>query len=71
MRAALDWLDLCGVHRTGSGLARFTALRYTSRAETFAGHPYPNGPLVLEAVVSTLECRAATVPEGTGSGLQF
>jgi lipopolysaccharide transport system ATP-binding protein len=48
-----DWLELAGVHRTGSGAARFTALRYTSRDEAFAGHPYPNGPLVLEVVVDS------------------
>jgi len=51
-----DWLELGGVHRSGSGLARFTALRYTSRVEAFAGHPYPNGPLLLElAIDSTTE----------------
>jgi lipopolysaccharide transport system ATP-binding protein len=48
-----DWVELGGVPRSGSGVARFTALRYTSRDEAFAGHPYPNGPLVLEAVVDS------------------
>jgi lipopolysaccharide transport system ATP-binding protein len=46
-----DWLELGGVHRTGSGVARFAAVRYTSRDEAFAGHPYPNGPLVVELAV--------------------
>ena len=53
-----DWLELGGVHRTGSGVARFAAVRYTSRDEAFAGHPYPNGPLVVElAVDATAELR--------------
>jgi lipopolysaccharide transport system ATP-binding protein len=48
-----DWLDLSGVHRSGNGLARFSALRYTSRNEAFAGHAYPDGPLEFEAVVES------------------
>jgi len=46
-----DWIDLAGVHRAGSGQARFGSIRYTSRAPEYAGHPYPGGALEFEVSI--------------------
>jgi lipopolysaccharide transport system ATP-binding protein len=51
-----DWIDLAGVHRAGTGEARFTAVRYTSHAVEYASHPYPGGSLQVDV---TLEATAA------------
>ena len=48
-----DWIDLAGVHRAGTGQARFAALRYSSRNSAYAGYPYPGGPLEFELAIES------------------
>ncbi|HEX6104528.1 MAG TPA: ATP-binding cassette domain-containing protein, partial [Gemmatimonadales bacterium] len=50
-RGPEDWIELAGLHRAGTGTARFTAVRYTSGSPEFAGHPYPGGPLEFELAI--------------------
>jgi hypothetical protein len=46
------WIDLSTATRTGSGVSRFTALRYTSLDPGLDGRAYPGGPLQLTVKVS-------------------
>ena len=46
-----DWIDLAGVHRAGTGEARFAMVRYSSGSPEFAGHAYPGGALAFELAI--------------------
>jgi lipopolysaccharide transport system ATP-binding protein len=41
------WIDLAGVDRTGSGVARTLMARYWSDLDEAGGQPYPDGPLTI------------------------
>ena len=49
------WTALADADRTGSGEARFTALRYASGNDEVGSYPYPWGPLTVEMDVTALE----------------
>lgn len=41
------WIDLSGVQRTGTGVARVVRARYWTDLDTAGGRPYPDGPLTI------------------------
>jgi len=45
--AAGTWIDLSGVARSGSGVARVAQARYWSEGGPGTGQPYPDGPLTV------------------------
>jgi lipopolysaccharide transport system ATP-binding protein len=76
-RAAAEpsqWIDLSGIHRSGSGAARFGSLRYGSGSEAAAGQPYTGGPLEVTVLIEAAEARtvaglALTFYDANGSKL--
>jgi lipopolysaccharide transport system ATP-binding protein len=54
------WIDLTGLHRSGSGEARFHSLRYASGSEAAAGQPYTGGPLEIEVLIEAAEARTVS-----------
>jgi len=54
------WIDLAGLHRSGSGEARFQSLRYGSGSEAAADQPYPGGPLEITVVIEAAEARTVS-----------
>jgi lipopolysaccharide transport system ATP-binding protein len=69
-----DWIDLAGVHRAGSGEARFAAVRYSSRNPEYAGHPYPGGALAFELAIdaqveATVDSMAVNLSSPSGTRL--
>jgi len=58
--AAGSWIDLSGVDRSGSGVARVRQARYRSEGGPGDGQPYPDGPLVITvSIEATAPC---TIP---------
>jgi lipopolysaccharide transport system ATP-binding protein len=47
------WVDVSRLGRGASGGARFAALRFDSRNQDAAGHPYPDGPLWLDVAIDS------------------
>jgi len=58
--AAGAWIDLSGVERSGSGLARVLQARYWSEGGPGGGQLYPDGPLTVVLKVETTA--ACTIP---------
>jgi ABC-type polysaccharide/polyol phosphate transport system ATPase subunit len=54
------WIDLSGVERTGSGIARVVQARYWSEADAGGGQPYPDGPLTIGLAIEA--AAACTIP---------
>ena len=52
-----QWTQLAAADRTGTGEARFTAVRYSSGDETIGGFPYPGGPLTVAMEVQAVDAR--------------
>jgi ABC-type polysaccharide/polyol phosphate transport system ATPase subunit len=50
-----SWIDLTGLSRSGTGLARFHAIRYGSGSETAANQPYTEGPLELDVLIESAD----------------
>jgi ABC-type polysaccharide/polyol phosphate transport system ATPase subunit len=48
------WIDLSGVERRGSGVARVVRARYRSDLEAAGGQPYPDGPLTIGLAIETV-----------------
>jgi lipopolysaccharide transport system ATP-binding protein len=51
--AAGAWIDLSGVERTGTGVARVVQARYRSETDRAGGQPYPDGPLTVGLAIET------------------
>ena len=60
LSSAGAWIDLSGVERTGSGVARVAQAHYWSETDAAAGQPYPDGPLRVELAIETHA--ACTIP---------
>jgi len=54
------WIALTGPRRSGTGEARFRALRYGSGSEAAAGQPYSGGPLELLLDIEAAEARTVS-----------
>ena len=54
------WVDLSGVDRTGTGVARVVQARYRSETEQAGGQPYPDGPITIGLSIETAE--GCTIP---------
>jgi lipopolysaccharide transport system ATP-binding protein len=68
------WIDLSGVERKGTGVARVVRARYRSDLDAAGGQPYPDGPLTIglaiEAVAScTIASLAVTLSDVHGTKL--
>jgi hypothetical protein len=62
LSSAGDWIDLSGVERTGTGVARVTEARYWSETDAAGGQPYPDGPLrVGLAIEAGAACTIASL----------
>ena len=60
--AAGAWIDLSGVERQGSGVARTARARYRSDLDAIGGLPYPDGPLTVTIEVDVTEpCTVASL----------
>lgn len=60
--AAGAWIDLSGVERQGSGVARTLRARYRSDLDAGGGLPYPDGPLTVSLEVDIAEpCTIASL----------
>ena len=71
---AIDWIDVTGRPRTGSGEARFTKVRVSEVAGGVGGQPYPGGPLELTLAIESDAARtvgslAVSVESLTGTKL--
>jgi ABC-type polysaccharide/polyol phosphate transport system ATPase subunit len=56
------WIDLSGVERTGSGLARAVRARYWSELGGAGGRPYPDAPLTIGlGIEATAPCTIASL----------
>jgi ABC-type polysaccharide/polyol phosphate transport system ATPase subunit len=58
--AAGAWIDLSGVDRSGSGMARVQQARFRSEGGPGDGQPYPDGPLTVTLSVEVTA--ACTIP---------
>jgi lipopolysaccharide transport system ATP-binding protein len=52
------WINISNVRRTGTGEARFVAIRYSSLNEAFSFHPYSSGPLEFSLAIESDSCRS-------------
>jgi lipopolysaccharide transport system ATP-binding protein len=68
------WIDLSGVERAGSGVARVVRARYRSDLDDAGGQPYPDGPLTIgltikAAAACTISSLAVTLSDANGTKL--
>jgi lipopolysaccharide transport system ATP-binding protein len=56
-----DWIDLSRAHRSGSGGARFVAVRYYCPNGNTSGQPYSDGPLVVRLLIESNTVRSIDV----------
>ena len=57
--AAGVWVDLSSMARSGSGKARFEALRYSSGNQAIAFQPYQRGPLDVDVAIVSASQRSS------------
>jgi ABC-type polysaccharide/polyol phosphate transport system ATPase subunit len=63
--SARAWIDLSGVDREGSGVARTVRARYWSDLEAAGERPYPDGPLTVSLTVeATAPCTISSLAVG-------
>jgi ABC-type polysaccharide/polyol phosphate transport system ATPase subunit len=55
------WIDLSQTHRSGTGGARFVAVRYYCPDQKTSGQPYSDGPLVVRMLVEADAVRSINV----------
>jgi ABC-type polysaccharide/polyol phosphate transport system ATPase subunit len=72
--AAGAWIDLSGVDRSGTGIARVQQARYRSEGGPGDGQPYPDGPLTVTlnvevAAPCTIPSLAVTLYDTQGTKL--
>ncbi len=70
----MDWIDVTGRPRSGSGEARFTRVRVSEVAGGVGGQPYPGGPLELTLAIESDAARtvgslAVSIESLTGTKL--
>jgi lipopolysaccharide transport system ATP-binding protein len=54
-----SWIDVSTASRSGSGIARFVGLRYSSLNEAVGLRPYPCGPLEFELTIDSQVSRSS------------
>jgi lipopolysaccharide transport system ATP-binding protein len=55
-----QWIDLTGAPRSGTGEARFTAMRFCSPDLRLGGQPYSDGPVDIEVCIESHISRRAS-----------
>jgi lipopolysaccharide transport system ATP-binding protein len=60
--SAGTWIDLSGVERTGTGVARAVRARYWTELDPAGGRPYPDGPLTIGlGIQASARCTIASL----------